>query len=231
MTGSIEHRLQSHAKAVHERLWGRPKIVNVAARMARPVLIPANTDKPSVRAKTPLDFIKMKCVDLGSTYDAVTGHDRSVEMVAIRRDVLKATRAKYPKISYTALGKLIGRDGTTVMNALGVLRRKRAGAQKRSERDRKALELYRQGVTIANIAETLGISQTTVKEIKTRCEWERRRKPKPAVAATRASEAREHFDKGMSYRQIGEVLGVSKAAVVYISKKHNWPKRGTNNGE
>ena len=229
MTGSIEHRLQSHAKAVSERLWGRPKIVNIAARGKS--LVPANSDKPARQVITPLDFVKVKCLELGSSHTEVCGQDRSVKMVEMRRSVLKAAHAQYPSLSFPTLGKLVNRDGTTVQNALGLLKRERGGAQRRSERDRKALELYRQGVTISAIAETLGISETTVKAIKARFKWETRQKPKPAAVAARANEARELFDKGLSLRQIGEAIGISKAAVAYISKTHNWPKRGTNNGE
>lgn len=229
MTGSIEHRLQSHAKAVHDRLWGRPKIVNIAARGKS--LSPANSDKPDRQVITPLDFIKVKCVELGSSYADVCGDNRSVKMVEIRRRVLNAAHARYPSLSFPMLGKLINRHGTTVQNALGLLVRKSGTSQKRNERDRKAHALYRQGVTISKIAEVLGISETTVKAIKDRCKWEARQKPKPSIVATRAREARELFDKGLTFRQIAESIGVTKGAISYISKTHNWPKRGTNDGE
>lgn len=229
MSGSIEQRLQQNAKAVSERLWGKAKIVNIAARAKN--IVPANSDRPVRQVITPLDFVKVKCVELGSTHDEVCGHDRSVKMVEIRRAVLKAAHAQYPGLSFPMLGKLVNRHGTTVQSALGLLVRKSGSAQRRHERDRKAHALYRQGVTISKISEALGVSETTVKAIKERCKWESRQKPKPSIVSTRARDAKELFDKGLTFRQIAEIIGVTKGAISYISKTYNWPKRGTSNGE
>ena len=229
---SFERQLYEAHKARQARLWGKPAVVNVIGEAKESGQAnEESTAKTERKIRTPLDFVKAKCEELGSTYEEVTAAGRLPKMVEIRRRVLRATHERYPGLSYLALSKLVKRDSTSVMYALGLLAHKDSGMNDRNYRDRKALALYLEGVSMMEIAVRLGVSLTTIKLTKARNKWEDRTKAKPKNIPIDHVRAHELYNVGMAIKEIAYSMGVTKSAVYAVRKRHGWDKGNTDNGE
>ena len=162
---SYEEAARARALAIRTKLYGRPKIVNVAAvelepiseetvRQERRYLKPtphmiANEPRHHMEAwkayKSALNdinpsrqFVKFKCFEHGVTYDLVCSAARPRYLSRVREQIIQATHDAFPTLSTPILGKLINKDHTSVLKYLGRLKCKSQAAKKWREKKARA---------------------------------------------------------------------------------------------
>ncbi|WP_105430202.1 helix-turn-helix domain-containing protein [Neorhizobium sp. T6_25] len=170
---TYEDRVISRAKAARAACYGKAKVVNIAPTLRLPADEPHELDEGRTFL-TPVDFIRSRCALRSITFDQITVHDRAAAIVSVRNLIIRETNRRYPDMSIAQLAKYFRRNHTTILHALGRIPEKAKRVLHSGERDRLARELYHQGLSIAEIAQQLGVVESTVRGIRKRHGWEAR---------------------------------------------------------
>lgn len=93
----------------------------------------------------------------------------------------------------------------------------------RGEKRHKVVALYEGGATMRQVSENLGVSENAVAKILEESSVTRRppaRGPRGPLAATlaRAQRARELYESGLTYAQVGETLGVRACTALRLAR-------------
>ena len=123
----------AHYAAIKAKLYGRPANVNIKAQptiQPQPVFAVPRPDadahvvayrawrKMAVAGTTIPVFVRCFCVVNGVTMSQIRERKKSARILEARRKLATALRDKY-RISMSHIGRIIGRDHTTVYNLLG----------------------------------------------------------------------------------------------------------------
>lgn len=156
----------ANAKAIRARLYGPPKVVNIAKVAVEP---PASVqskrkrlyfikptrqmlrDEPRHHVEAwqayrsalndfnhPRRFVKLKCFEHGVTYDEICSKVRTDRLAHARKLIMIATHEEFPHLSSPQLAKLINKDHTSVLAYLGRLKCKSQSAKEWREKKARA---------------------------------------------------------------------------------------------
>lgn len=166
VTLTYEERARANAKAIRDRLYGKPKVVNIAkSTLTTPASVLKRRKRVYYAAPTrqmlrneprhhvdawkayksalndfnqPRRFVKMKCFEYGVTYELLCSSGRPRYLSRIREQIIQATHDAFPTLSTPILGKLINKDHTSVLKYLGRLKCKSQAAKKWREKKARA---------------------------------------------------------------------------------------------
>ncbi len=116
---------------------------------------------------TPGDFLKAIAFLSGLTIEEIRKDDRSVHMTEIRIELVKAVKAKFPKMSACKLGSLFNRERTTICR---ILKSKPIEARRHTKLSSLDIPIIRRmyskgSMNTRVIAEKFGVSHGTISAI------------------------------------------------------------------
>lgn len=163
---SYEQQARANAKAVLDRLYGKPKVVNIAKAVIehaqyrqkkRKRLYYLKPTKQMMRNEPrhhmdawnayrsamndfnqPRRFVKLKCFEHGVTYEEICSKVRTDRLAHARKLIMIATHEEFPNLSSPQLGNLINKDHTSVLAYLGRLKCKSQAAKEWREKKARA---------------------------------------------------------------------------------------------
>lgn len=107
--------------------------------------------------------IMARATEFGLTYADVVGTSRLRNISTARQQIMCSLREKYPNLTLPQIGRLFGRDHTTVLHALVKFGHKTSSrATVSPEMSEEMKRLHADGVTRAEIASQFGVSTSTV---------------------------------------------------------------------
>lgn len=227
---SIEQQLREAHKARQARFAAAARRLQPTSE--KPVSVPVVPKAPSEaivplpRKMSRLSFVKDECEKRGYTYDQITARDKSYPVLAVRREVIRVTRDRFPEMSLPQLADLFKRDHTTILHSLGMIEGKNLNVSARAKRKATVLKLVASGLSVKDVAAEMGISYCTVKSIVFRNNGVRR-----AIKLERYHEqARALYDAGGTYASIARELELGASTIRRMAIRFNWPKRSNANG-
>jgi hypothetical protein len=172
--------IYDRVRAARLACYGKPKVVNIASDLRKAKAVEAEKQALLVRDDFfgPLDFIRHQCELLGTTYEEVSAVGRLDRFgVENRRTVILAVMEKYPTLSLPRIGAIFNRDHSSIHFTLGTIPKRPPPARDLTARTKRARKLYDQDLTIAEIAEIIGVNRSTVTTMKRREQWPDRVRP------------------------------------------------------
>lgn len=224
---SIEQQLREAHKARQARFAAAAARVQKKPETPPAAPVADNITLP-LRMENPRDFAKALCAERGITYAQLVEENRRKDMAVIRKEIIRATHEKFPTCSMPQLGKIFKRNHTTILWCVGKLAAKEELVKLNAARDKQALELYHEGVSMVDIGIRLGLSETTVKGIKHRNKWGDRPRIQTIDYEKITGPAHELYMSGYSLEVIGERFGVSSYTIRKLKIANGWPDRNVN---
>ena len=174
------------------------------------------------KCNPPLGYLKMRCREEGTSYEALTSKDRSVRQYLIRKKLVIEFKERY-RLTASALGRLFKRDHSSIRDILqsAGMHDDNSREDDYAERAKNVVSLFNEGFRVKEIVEKLNYPQSRVSGILDQHFPDR---PKPRKMADYAEEIREAFDLGLTYTEIGLDLGVDPSVISKFIKRMGWKR-------
>lgn len=151
----------------------RPRHIFVRPDANQHVLAYRSWLKMYAEGTRPAEFIRLGCQLLGIDAKTILSHFRAAEVVAVRYEMMRMTKARYPKLSTSRLGVLFNKDHTIICRALKTMNIPSRYSPCLTVD--QAIEIRRRYIVLQHlgkdIAKDFGVSTSTVYKIGKRQIW------------------------------------------------------------
>lgn len=247
VTLTYEERARANAKAIRDRLYGKPKVVNVirevlahkADEAKRGKILDAEPiehvkayylwHKCVFKRTTMIDYAEQLCDQKGTTLEQISGMRRIRALTHILDYVVFEVKAMFPHKSLSEIGRMVNREHSSIVRSMESesLRRGLKAQELTSAEYPELPDLLNQGRTLKEIAEVyeVGISTISRKVHSMGLGHMLKTRTKP-MSLEFIESVRVEYESGFTLDFISKKYGVSVRSITNWRKTFGWPERG-----
>lgn len=247
VTLTYEERARANAKAIRDRLYGKPKVVNVIREVLAPKPVEKKSGKIleaepiehvkayrlwrdcSFKRTTMNDYAEELCQQKGTTLEAIRYMRRFRALTHVLDYVVFEVKAMFPHKSLSEIGRMVNREHTSIVRSMEreSLRRGVKPQEMTSSEFPDLPKLLEEGRTLKEIGEIyeVGISKLSRKVHAMGLGHLLKTRTKP-MSMEFIESVRAEYEAGYTLDFISKKYGISVRSITNWRNTFGWPERG-----